>query len=103
MAEHEQKLPPADGNEDRHSEFVVPAMDAEGTITAAFVEAVAAAVESGDAPHIRELAGDLHAADLGTLVEALSPDARPKLIELMGADFDFAALTEVDVNIREDI
>ncbi|MGO9022964.1 MAG: magnesium transporter [Beijerinckiaceae bacterium] len=103
MDEHEQKRIVADGNGDRHSESAVAALDAEGTITAAFVDAVAAAVESGDAAHVRELAGDLHEADLGTLIEALSPDARPKLIELMGADFDFAALTEVDVNIRDDI
>jgi magnesium transporter len=109
MDEQEHKRTPADGrtladgNGDRPTDAPVPAMDAEGTITSAFVEAVSAAVESGDAAQLRELASDLHEADLATLIEALSADARPKLIELMGDDFDFAALTEVDVNIRDDI
>jgi magnesium transporter len=72
-------------------------------MTPVFVEAVAAAVESENAERVRELAGDLHETDLAALIEALSPDDRPKLIEIMGADFDFAALTEVDVNIRDEI
>ena len=37
------------------------------------------------------------------VIEALDPDMRPRLIELMGADFDFTALTEVDDTVREEI
>jgi len=37
------------------------------------------------------------------LLEALDHDSRPKLIELLGSRFDFAALTEVDDSVREDI
>jgi magnesium transporter len=103
MTEREYERATADGGEDRAAEAAMPAMDAEGTITTEFVEAVAAAVESGEAERVRVLAGDLHEADLAALVEALSQDERPRLIELMGADFDFAALTEVDVNIRDEI
>jgi magnesium transporter len=50
-----------------------------------------------------ELAGDLHEADLGALIEHLVTEDRPKLIALMGRDFDFAALTEVDDAVREEI
>ena len=38
-----------------------------------------------------------------TLLEALDAEHRPQLIELMGPEFDFTALTEVDVTVREDI
>src|SRR5262249_28950407 len=34
---------------------------------------------------------------------ALDPELRPRLIELMGGDFDFTALTEVDDTVREEI
>ena len=70
--------------------------DAEGTVTAPFVEAVEEAVRTGDAERVRALAADLHEADLGELLEALDEELRPALIELLGDEFDFAALTEVD-------
>ncbi|TJW22298.1 MAG: magnesium transporter, partial [Mesorhizobium sp.] len=40
---------------------------------------------------------------LGDLLEALHPEQRRALVELLGADFDFSALTEVDEAIRRDI
>ena len=46
---------------------------------------------------------DLHESDTGDLIEALDPDLRPKFIVLLGADFDFSALTEVDDTVREEI
>lgn len=68
-----------------------------------FVEAVKRAIDADDAPRVRELAGSLHEADLGDLIELLSHEARPRLVELMGADFDFTALMEVGETTREDI
>ena len=62
------------------------------------------AVEAADGRRVlRELVGDLHEADVGDLIEALDPELRPRLIELMGRDFDFTALTEVDDTVREEI
>jgi len=49
------------------------------------------------------LVGELHEADAGALIEALDGELRPQLIELMGKDFDFTALTEVDDAVREEI
>ena len=46
---------------------------------------------------------DCTSSDAGDLIEALDPDMRPQLIELMGRDFDFSALTEVDDAVREEI
>ena len=77
--------------------------DDEGAIRAEFVARVRTAVEAADAATLRGLVGDLHEADLGDLIEALDQDERPRLIELMGADFDFTALVEVDDAVREEI
>ncbi len=68
-----------------------------------FVFDVEAAVALGDAAKVRAVVGDLHEADLGALIEALSHEARPRLVELMGADFDFSALMEIGETTREDI
>lgn len=64
---------------------------------------VATAIAENDAATLRDLAGDVHEADLGALIEALDPDDRPRLVELLGRDFDFSALTEVDDTVREEI
>jgi len=77
--------------------------DEEGSVRAEFVAEVAAAIEGRNAPRLRALVGDLHEADVGDLIEALDGALRPQLIELMGKDFDFTALTEVDDTVREEI
>jgi magnesium transporter len=80
-----------------------PLRDEEGAIRSEFIEQVRTAVEAADAETLRRLVGELHEADLGDLLEALDPEERPKLITLMGEDFDFAALAEVDHAVREEI
>jgi magnesium transporter len=75
----------------------------EGALREEYVERVAQAITAGDTALLRELVGDLHEADVGDLIEALDSELRPRLVELMGPDFDFAALTEVDDRIREEI
>ena len=83
---------------------IAPAPRAEdGAISVDFVERVAQAIEAGDVEALRTLVGDLHEADLGAVLEALEPEQRPRLIALLGIDFDFTALTEVDDTVREDI
>jgi magnesium transporter len=82
----------------------VPALrDEEGAIRPEFVERVAAAIQAGAVDTLRVLVGELHEADLGALIEALDPEERPRLVELLGIDFDFSALTEVDDTVREEI
>jgi magnesium transporter len=80
-----------------------PLRGEEGAIRAEFVARVGHAVDADDAAALRALVGDLHEADLGAVLEALEPEQRPRLIELLGIDFDFTALTEVDDAVREDI
>ena len=54
-------------------------------------------------PGLKALVGDLHESDMGALIEALGAEQRPRLVELLGIDFDFTALTEVDDAVREEI
>jgi magnesium transporter len=77
--------------------------DEDGALRAEFVEHVAQAIGEDDSTALRGLVGDLHAADLGDVIEALEPELRPRLVMLLGRDFDFLALTEVDATIREAI
>jgi len=75
----------------------------DGSIRKAFIKSVARGIEAGDVAALRALVGNLHEADLGDLLEALAPEHRPRLVELLGIDFDFTALTEVDDAVREEI
>lgn len=77
--------------------------DEDGAIRDDAVARVREAIEKADAAALRALVGDLHEADVGDLLEALDPELRPRLIGLMGADFDFTALVEVDDTVREEI
>ena len=88
----------------RADEAPLPApRDDEGDLNPTFIAALSDAVAAGDVARACALTEDLHAADLGDLLEALSPDERPRLIELLGREFDFTALTEVDDAVREEI
>jgi len=77
--------------------------DDDGNLRADYVEEVVKALDAGNAAALRELVGELHEADAGAVIEALDPELRPRLIALMGADFDFTALTQVDDTVREEI
>src|SRR4029453_1093843 len=77
--------------------------DEDGAVRADFVERVVQAIATENSATLRELVGELHQADVGDLIEALAPELRPRLVKLMGHDFDFSALTEVDDTVREEI
>ena len=81
----------------------VPLRNEDGAIRAEFLDRVRAAIERNDAAGLQELAGELHEADTGDLIEALDPELRPRFVELMGREFDFTALTEVEDAVREEI
>jgi magnesium transporter len=77
--------------------------DDDGELKPEVVEAVAEAVEAGNAARLKELVGEAHEADMGDLIAQLPSEQRSRLVELLGADFDFTALTEVDDAIRVEI
>jgi magnesium transporter len=81
----------------------VPMRAEDGGIRREFVDEIARRIEASDASFLRQIVAELHEADLGDLIAALSADDRVRLVELTGADFDFSALNEVDDTVREEI
>ncbi|MCF1502845.1 magnesium transporter [Afifella sp. H1R] len=77
--------------------------DEEGSLNGAYLAAVSEAIETSDAERLRVLIGDLHESDLGDVLQAISREEREALIALMGGDFDWTALTEVDETVRDEI
>ncbi|TWG95464.1 magnesium transporter [Mesorhizobium sp. J18] len=75
----------------------------DGVITAAFLAHIGAAIADRDTLTLKQDVSHLHQSEIGDLLEALMPEQRRALVELMGDDFDFTALTEVDEAIRMDI
>src|SRR6476469_2748745 len=81
----------------------LPPRDEHGEIREEFVDEITRAIRASETPFLRAVVAELHEADLGDLIAALSPDDRVSLVELTGADFDFSALNEVDDAVREEI
>src|SRR6188768_940403 len=77
--------------------------DDDGAIRSEFLDRVREAIERRDAEALQVLVGELHEADTGDLIEALDGELRPRFVELLGREFDFTALTEVEDAVREEI
>ncbi|WP_336057068.1 magnesium transporter [Nitratireductor sp. CH_MIT9313-5] len=77
--------------------------DADGVISSDFLAHIGAAIADRATLTLKEDVSSLHQSEIGDLLEALLPEQRRALVELMGDDFDFTALTEVDEAIRLDI
>jgi len=97
--ENNKTLPPPEGPIPQPLAF----RDEEGELNPEFLAAAADAIEASDSERLQELVEDFHESELGDLLEALNPEHRPRLIELLGSAFDFTALTEVDDAVREEI
>ena len=74
-----------------------------GAIRSAFLAQVGAAIADRDILTLKQDVGRLHQSELGDLLEAMVPEQRQALVSLLGRDFDFSALTEVDEAIRMEI
>ncbi|MDP8249776.1 magnesium transporter [Pseudochrobactrum saccharolyticum] len=77
--------------------------DEDGSVSEALVTRIEGALEARDADLLRDEVRDLHPSELGHLLEALDATERQSLVELLGEEFDFEALTEVDEAIRLEI
>jgi magnesium transporter len=75
----------------------------DGSIRQDYLTAIGAAIADRDVLFLREHVVRLHESELGDLLESISAPQRHALVSLLGDDFDFAALTEVDEAIRLDI
>ncbi|MEP1934913.1 MAG: magnesium transporter [Roseibium sp.] len=79
---------------------LIPVRDDEDRLNPDFIAAIEGAIETEDGSVLQGLAGDLHEADTGDLLETLNADERASFIRLLGDDFDYAALTETDEAVR---
>ena len=77
--------------------------DERGSLRADLRLKVSDAIAESDAAGLKELTGDLHATELAHLIEALKSDQRAPLVQLLGDDFDYTALTELDEAVRLEI
>lgn len=75
----------------------------DGSIRSDFLMHVGAAIADRDLLFLRRHVARLHESEMGDLLEAIQPEQRRQLVTLLGAEFDLAALTEVDEAIRLDI
>lgn len=75
----------------------------DGAVRQDFLARIGAAIADRDTLTLRQDVGRLHQSEVGDLLESLMPEQRRALVDLMGADFDFSALTEVDDAIRAEI
>ena len=74
--------------------------DDDGAIRSEFLDRVQEAIERRDATVLQALVGELHEADTGDLIEALDGELRPRFVELLGREFDFAALSRLSEGCR---
>ncbi|MHA1555123.1 MAG: magnesium transporter [Alphaproteobacteria bacterium] len=74
--------------------------DERGHLSRGLLDAVRAAIGAGDGALVRALAGELHESDTGDLIEALDAGERTRFIQLLGDDFDFTTLTELEETTR---
>jgi magnesium transporter len=81
----------------------IPVRDEDERINPEFIAAVEAAIQAQDQFGLRALASDLHEADTGDLLETLNADDRASFIRLLGDDFDYTALTEIDEAVRLEV
>ena len=77
--------------------------DENNTILLAYLAHIGAAIADRDVLTLRHDVAGLHETELADLVEALQPEQRNALVQLLGKEFDFTALTEVDEAIRKEI
>jgi magnesium transporter len=83
--------------------IAVALRDEEGAVSEGYLARVTAAIDASDTAALRQLVGSLHEADLADLIEALDHEHRARLLGLIGGDFDFSALVELNDSVREEI
>ena len=78
----------------------IPIRNDRGDLSLRFIAAVKPSLRSNDRAALKALIEPLHEADVGDLLETLSAEERHRFIQLLGEDFDFAVLTELDEGLR---
>jgi len=66
-------------------------------------ERIVEAIESGDAPRVRDLTEPLHHTDVADLLERLNDDDRAKLVDIIRPEFEAEILIDLDDTVRDDV
>ena len=75
--------------------------DSEDRISPLWLERLRAYLAAGRDEDVATVMEPLHAADIGDVLEvARSPTSASQLVQLLGDQFDYSALTEVDESVR---
>ena len=74
--------------------------DASGALSHVWLTELKTAISQSDKEAVSQLLANVHAADVGDVLEALSADDRFALVSMLGDKFDYSALAEVDEAIR---
>lgn len=74
--------------------------DDDNLFLRAFIASIKSALAADDGDDLRALTDQLYVSELAEVLSILDEDERPKLIETIGESFDFAALTELDEQMR---
>lgn len=77
--------------------------DENGALRADFVRSAIKALEKDKTKKLRKLLLDLHESDLADFLEQVPAQYRSKTIEVLGKDFDFTVLTEIDEIVRDEL
>jgi magnesium transporter len=93
----------AENHNDDDLDIVSEIYDDEGVVRSAYLAHIGAAIADRDVLTLGKDVGELHESELADLLEALQSDQRQALVRLLGKEFDFGALTEVDEAIRLEI
>jgi magnesium transporter len=75
----------------------------DGAVRPELLELLEAAIMDESAAEVRDIIQPLHESELGDVLEDLKPELRPKIVAIMGDEFDFTSLTEVEDSIRRDM
>ncbi|WDR05691.1 magnesium transporter [Devosia rhodophyticola] len=74
--------------------------DSSDYINPIWIERLRVHLGAHDSAELMDMMGPLHSADTGDVLEALESAERFELVKLLGDQFDFSALTEVDESVR---
>ena len=77
--------------------------DEKGRLSKAWLFDLRRFISKGDAFETQRLLAELHAADIGDVLEALGLEERIALINLLGEQFDYSALVEIDEPVRAEL
>ena len=77
--------------------------DNNGHLSSIWLAQLLSELSENNKDEVLNLMADVHAADVGDVLEAMQPEERLALVSMLGDKFDYSALAEVDENIRAEL